>query len=155
MRKILFVMMLSIFSLGLFNFNVNTVQAAEVSVAQQNKQLVETVWNAIFNQHDVSVIDTFVADEYKQHNPGFKTGKSAFKTAISGYLDEFPESTATIKQIVAEGDLVFIHNHIQLNPEDRGQAAVDIFRVKDGMIVEHWDVIQDIPEASENDNTMF
>lgn len=51
--------------------------------------------------------------------------------------------------------LVFIHNHIKLNPKDRGQAAVDIFRVRDGKIVEHWDVIQDIPEKAENPNTMF
>ena len=50
---------------------------------------------------------------------------------------------------------MFIHNHITLNASDRGQAAVDIFRVKDGKIVEHWDVIQDIPEKAENNNTMF
>lgn len=155
MKKILFVIMLSFFSLGVFGSNIYTAQAAPVKVAQQNKQLVETVWNSIFNQHDTTVIDTYVADEYKQHSPSFKTGKAAFKDGIGGYLASFPESTATIKHIVAEGDLVFIHNHIQLNPQDRGQAAVDIFRVKNGMIVEHWDIIQDIPETSENDNTMF
>lgn len=47
------------------------------------------------------------------------------------------------------------HNHITLKAGDRGQAAVDIFRVKDGKIAEHWDVIQDIPEKAENNNTMF
>ena len=55
----------------------------------------------------------------------------------------------------ADGDLVFIHNHIKLNAQDRGQAAVDIFRIKKGKIVEHWDVIQDIPEKAEKNNTMF
>ena len=92
---------------------------------------------------------------YIQHNPGFNDGKQAFKDGITGFLKEFPESTAEIKHMGADGDLVFIHNHIKLNAQDRGQAAVDIFRIKKGKIVEHWDVIQDIPEKTENNNTMF
>ena len=82
-------------------------------------------------------------------------GKAAFKEGITGFLKEFPDSTAEIKHIGADGDLVYIHNHIKLNAQNRGQAAIDIFRVKHGKIVEHWDIIQDIPETAENNNTMF
>ena len=105
--------------------------------------------------HDTAVIDTMVGPKYKQHSPEFADGKQAFKDGVSGFLKAYPDSTAVIKHIGADGDLVFIHNHIKLNKEDRGQAAVDIFRIKDGKIVEHWDVIQDIPEKAANDNTMF
>ncbi|KEA46371.1 nuclear transport factor 2 family protein [Campylobacter mucosalis] len=121
----------------------------------QNKILVQNFWNALFNEHKIAVIDELVDEKYIQHNPSFKDGKNAFKNGMEGFLKEFPKSSAKIKNIGSDDDLVFIHNHIKLNENDKGQAAVDIFRVKDGKIVEHWDVIQDIPEKSENQNTMF
>lgn len=125
------------------------------SASAENKILVQNFWNALFNEHKIAIIDEFVDEKYIQHNPGFKDGKSAFKDGMAGFLKDFPKSSAEIKNIGSDGDLVFIHNHIKLNENDRGQAAVDIFRVKNGKIVEHWDVIQDIPEKSENKNTMF
>lgn len=120
-----------------------------------NRQMVEYFWNEIFNKHNTSVIDSLTPPKYIQHSPGFADGREAFKAGVQGFLKEFPESRAEIKHIGADGDLVFIHNHITLKAGDRGQAAVDIFRVKDGKIAEHWDVIQDIPEKAENNNTMF
>jgi predicted SnoaL-like aldol condensation-catalyzing enzyme len=57
--------------------------------------------------------------------------------------------------VIAEGDLVMTHGLIPTSPEDRGMAAADIFRLEDGKIVEHWDVVQPVPETSANDNTMF
>ena len=128
--------------------------ADKVPAFKNNKQMVEYFWNEVFNKHNTSVIDSLTAPGYIQHSPGFRDGRQAFEDGINGFLKEFPESKAEIKHIGADGDLVFIHNHITLNASDRGQAAVDIFRVKDGKIVEHWDVIQDIPEKSENNNTM-
>ena len=61
----------------------------------------------------------------------------------------------TIKRVVAEGDLVVLHVHSTQNAQDGGEAVVDIFRVEQGKIVEHWDVIQTIPAESANRNTMF
>ena len=60
-----------------------------------------------------------------------------------------------IKRLVAEGDLVVTHSHLVREPGDRGQAVVDIFRLENGKIVEHWDVLQDVPEQAANTNTMF
>lgn len=133
-------------------------EAASLSptaTAQANKKLVKDFWNGVFNQKDTHYIDTSVGEKYIQHNPGFKDGKTEFKSAIIGYLEEFPQSSAEIKRIVAEDDYVFIHNHVKINPADAGQAAVDIFRVKDGKIIEHWDVLQNVPPKAENSNTMF
>ena len=154
MKKILFVCLLALSFCSIALPNVS-VQAVSKDTTQANKQLVESFWNELFNKHNVSVLDNAVSSTYIQHNPTFPDGKEAFKIAVAGFLKEFPESSAEIKHIVAEKNYVFIHNHIKLNPQDRGQAAVDIFRVENGKIVEHWDVIQDIPEKSENGNAMF
>ncbi|WP_371380268.1 ester cyclase [Sporomusa aerivorans] len=154
MKKILFVCLLALSFCSIVLPTVS-VQAASKDTAQANKQLVESFWNELFNKHNVSVLDNAVGSTYIQHNPTFPDGKEAFKIAVAGFLKEFPESGAEIKHIVAEKNYVSIHNHIKLNPQDRGQAAVDIFRVENGKIVEHWDVIQDIPEKSENGNAMF
>ena len=66
-----------------------------------------------------------------------------------------PNSSAEIKRVVAEGDTVALHVHSRTNSQDKGVAIVDIFRIKDGKIVEHWDVIQETPSEATNDNTMF
>lgn len=129
--------------------------AADIPTFKNNKAEAEYFWNEVFNKHNTAVIGPMVSLSYKQHSPGFADGKKAFMDGISGFLKEFPESTAEIKHIGADGDLVYIHNHIKLNKEDRGQVAMDIFRIKNGKIVEHWDVIRDIPEKAENSNTMF
>ncbi len=129
--------------------------AKKAAEAATNKEIAVTFWNALFNQHDLEVVDSMVGSKYIQHNPTYTDGKKPFKEAVAGFLAEFPESTAEIKHVAAEGDLVFIHNHIKLNATDRGQAAVDIFRIKDGKIIEHWDVIQDVPETAVHTNTMF
>ncbi len=60
-----------------------------------------------------------------------------------------------LKRVIAEDDLVVLHYHLKMTPDDLGQAVVDIFRVEDGRIVEHWDVLQPVPAESANTNTMF
>ncbi|CAD7287987.1 ester cyclase [Campylobacter suis] len=128
---------------------------AQQSLQEQNKALVTEFWNKLFNEHKLEMIDKLIVDDYIQHNPFYKDGKQTIKDGLTGFFKEFPQSSAEIKRVTADGDLVYIHNHIKLHKDDRGQAAMDIFRVKDGKIVEHWDIIQDIPEKSENNNTMF
>ena len=72
-------------------------------------------------------------------------------------LNRFPElrRKTRIKSIHSSGDLVYIHNLVKSNLEDKGSAAIDIFRFENGKIVEHWDVIQPMPESSANDHPMF
>ena len=82
-------------------------------------------------------------------------GKEPFVGFFTGYFKDNPNSRAKIVRSSTDGDLVWIHVHSTNGPEDRGQAVVDIFRVKEGKIVEHWDVIQDVPKEAANQNTMF
>ncbi len=75
--------------------------------------------------------------------------RTAWHTQLRYWLDSFQNRSPT------EGDLVYLHVHSTNGTNDRGQAVVDIFKVEKGKIVEHWDVIQDVPEQAANENTMF
>jgi predicted SnoaL-like aldol condensation-catalyzing enzyme len=74
---------------------------------------------------------------------------------VEGFAEQFPQMSVDIKRAVAEGDLVVTHSLLKTSPEDRGTAAADIFRLEDGKVVEHWDVVQPVPESAANDHPMF
>nr|WP_314739030.1 nuclear transport factor 2 family protein [uncultured Haemophilus sp.] len=130
---------------------------ALASTPEQNKANALAFYDLTFNQHKVQeATDKYIGKEYLQHNPGVADGGQAFVDAFAPFLKDHPKSKATIKRVIADGDLVALHVHSQLDDEDRGEAVVDIFRFdKDGKIVEHWDVIQAVPEKTESGRGMF
>lgn len=130
---------------------------ALASTPEQNKANALAFYDLAFNQHKVQeATDKYIGKEYLQHNTGVADGGQAFVDAFAPFLKEHPKSKATIKRVIADGDLVALHVHSQLDDEDRGEAVVDIFRFdKDGKIVEHWDVIQAVPEKTESGRGMF
>jgi predicted SnoaL-like aldol condensation-catalyzing enzyme len=121
----------------------------------RNKKLVTNYVDQLLGRKDLSAFDKYVGTEYHQHNPNIADGVAGAKAGLGGYFAQFPQLVVTTKRVVAEGDLVAVHSHYVNAPGDRGQAVVDLFRVRNGKIVEHWDVIQDVPATSANDNTMF
>ena len=131
-------------------------QAGDAALVQErNRKLVVEFYDSFFNAHDVDRAAVVVADDYRQHNPEVPDGKAPFVGYFKGYFKENPASRARIVRSAADGDLVWLHVHSTNGAEDRGIAVVDVFRVKDGKIVEHWDVIQAVPVQSANSNTMF
>ena len=93
---------------------------------------------------------------YIQHNPNAADGPQAFIDFVTFFKTLFPDMNIDIVRTIAECDPVITHGHFTLFPEDRGNAVMDIFRLDNtGRIVEHWDVVQAIPETSANDNGMF
>lgn len=133
------------------NQNTNTSFTAE-----QNKQIVTDFYEGVFLKHQVQAYaDRYIGNQYIQHNPHVPDGKAPFVDYFSGYFKENPQAKSVIKRAVAEGDLVFLHIHSQENAKDQGTAIVDIFRVENGKIVEHWDVQQAVPEKAANNHTMF
>ncbi|MFI7403591.1 nuclear transport factor 2 family protein [Streptomyces sp. NPDC049541] len=120
-----------------------------------NKKLVTAAFDQLLVQKDLSAIDRYWGPEYDQHNPNIADGVAGVKSGLGAYFKQFPQLTVTPKRVIAEGDLVAVHSHYVSAPGERGQAVVDLFRVRAGRIVEHWDVIQDVPAASANDNGMF
>ncbi|MER5226460.1 nuclear transport factor 2 family protein [Streptomyces flaveus] len=120
-----------------------------------NKKLVTAYVDQLLVEKDLSAVDKYVGPEYHQHNPTIADGVAGVKAGLGAYFDAFPQLKVSPKRVVAEGDLVAVHSHYVNAPGERGQAIIDLFRVRNGKIVEHWDVIQDVPETSANDNTMF
>ncbi len=123
--------------------------------SEANRKLVIEFYDAFFNKHEMAAAEKFLAEGYKQHNPMVPDGRKAVTDFFAGFFKSNPDARAKIVRTAVEGDIVWLHVHATSNKDDRGQAVIDIFRVQDGKIVEHWDVVQDVPEKSANNNTMF
>ena len=99
--------------------------------------------------------DECFAENYIQHSPHVEDGRDAVLKLFERRFNNHSETTTSIKRTASQGDLVWMHQHVQRSPEDRGRAVVNIFRMEDGKFAEHWNVIQAVPEKSKNDNGMF
>ena len=123
---------------------------------ERNKQNAKDFYDMMFNEcKPREAIETYVGDEYIQHNPEVGDGKEAFIEYFERMQEGYPGKKTTFKRAFADGNHVILHCH-QEWPGDLQYAGIDIFRFDDnGKIVEHWDVLQVIPDTSKNDNTMF
>jgi predicted SnoaL-like aldol condensation-catalyzing enzyme len=130
--------------------------AARSAPPPDNKTLVTAFFRMMFQDKNVDkALQTYVDKDLIQHDPYLPDGAAAMADFYGPYLEQHPQANAEIKRVIAEGDLVVVHSLWKESPEDTGQAVMDIFRVQNGKIVEHWDVSQDIPENPANRNTMF
>lgn len=125
-------------------------------VFADNKKVVRDFYETAFLKHQPSeAMKNYVGPKYIQHNPRVKDGPEPFISYFTEYYKKNPTATTEIKRMIAEGDLVVVHAHSKANSKDRGYAAIDIFRLENGKIIEHWDAVQPVPEKSENSNSMF
>ena len=129
--------------------------AADARQMEENKQIVAAFYDAALNQKDFEKASQYLGARYTQHNPLAADGRDGFKGFITFLKDKFPNNRSEIKRIFADGDYVIVHVHAVREPGTRGNAIVDIFKLENGKVVEHWDVIQPIPEKATNDNGMF
>ena len=132
---------------------------APISVQSKAERMVVDFYHKVFVERaDVRTIaEQYMHPEYIQHNPFVADGREGMVLGLAKYLKKLPESmTFTIKGVFTDGDHVILHVHQndEAKPEP-GFAGIDIFRVEDGKIMEHWDVWQKIPETMPHDNGMF
>lgn len=121
-----------------------------------NKEIIQKLYEVVFNGHDLSRAGEFIREDYIQHNPGVKTGLQGFVDAFrDGMFKKNPNFQFTIKHLIVEGDFVVVHGHAIPNPGEKGVAVMDMYRLQDGRAAEHWDIIQVIPDSFAHDNGMF
>lgn len=126
------------------------------ATSEKNKKIVSEFYDMALNQKkSEEAVSKYMGKVYRQHNPTVGDGAEAFINFVKGFVKQYPELHFDFKRFIAEGDLVVVHSHLKLNQADRGTAVMDIFRLDKGKVVEHWDVLQQVPEKSANKNTMF
>ncbi|WP_343243938.1 nuclear transport factor 2 family protein [Streptomyces sp. SID13726] len=121
----------------------------------RNKKLVTDYVDRLLVRKDLAAVDEYLGTDYHEHSPNIPEGPAGVKTGLAAYFERFPQLSVAPKRVIAEGDLVAVQSHYVEGPGERGRAVIDLFRVRDERVVEHWDASQDVPEASANDNTMF
>lgn len=129
--------------------------ATDSATQQANKKTVLDFYEKGLNQKDYDAAAKYFGPRYTQHNPTAQDGPEGFKAFLAFLREKFPDSHSEIKQVFTDGDYVILHVHSVREKGSRGNAIIDIFKLENGKIVEHWDAVQPIPEKSANMNTMF
>jgi len=142
---------------ALFAASAVTIGAAarDFMQEQRNIDIAIEFYDLLLNHKDWDAAQQYMGSRYIQHNPNAPDGFEGIKAHIDMLRRDFPQNRGEIKHIFSNDDLVALHIHNKRSPELRGNAVVDMFRIEDGKVVEHWDVVQAIPEKPLNDNTMF
>ena len=134
---------------------VAVTAGAQPSQLEANKRIATEFYEAAINRKDFAAASQYLGSQYKQHNPSAADGAEGLRSFIDFLQARYPNQRGEIKRVIAEGDLVVLHVHSTRGDDTPGRAIVDIFRIENGKVVEHWDVIQDIPREAANQNGMF
>jgi predicted SnoaL-like aldol condensation-catalyzing enzyme len=123
---------------------------------EANKRTVVDFFDLAVNQKRLDeAMQRCIGPTYTQHNPEIADGRDGLAAFIRELTTQFPDFTVKVIRSMAEGDLVAAHVYATRAPGDRGVVSMDMFRLENGRLVEHWDVIQEIPETAANSNGML
>jgi len=126
------------------------------NVQEKNKEVVLAFYKEAHFDGDVDgAIARYVGNTYIQHTAAAEDGVEGLRNYINFFLKAFPNAKGDIRRVIADGDIVAVHAHWTNLVSKNGDVGVDFFRVQDGKLVEHWDVMQAIPDASKNENTVY
>ncbi len=117
--------------------------------------MIGEVYEQVLRPLDASRVDEFFAQDYIQHNPMAASGAAGLKAFLEWAREHSPHAEHRVKRIFVDGDFVIAHVHVIIHPGDRGNAVIDIFRIENGKVAEHWDSAQEIPAQAANANGML
>ncbi len=120
-----------------------------------NLQLVLDMFANVLNPMDSGAVERFIAPAYIQHNQAAEPGREGLKRFLDMIRAATPEAVHDVKRAFVDCDHVTVHYHVRRWPDDLGWAVMDIFRIENGMIAEHWDVMQDVVEGGPNPASPF
>ena len=122
---------------------------------QQRLDFVLEMYEKVLIAMDSSAVDRYIAPDYIQHSRMAAPGREALKDFLRMIRRESPDAKQIIHRTIVDGNHVVVHLHVMRFPGDPGLAVVDMFRVENDMIQEHWEVVQEVPTESPNPLTMF
>jgi predicted SnoaL-like aldol condensation-catalyzing enzyme len=121
-----------------------------------SSEVVNQFIDLLYQKKEIrQAFESWVVSDYVQHKAALPDGREPVILFLEDLFERYPDRIFTIHRTIGSDDLVAVHYHSQATPEDLGFAIVDIFRVENCRIVEHWDVVQSVPAKSANGNTMF
>lgn len=122
--------------------------------SETNRKIVQEFIDMInYEQRVREAFERHVSENYIQHNPTAQDGREGAIALLEKFVSA-PGFQASVKRIIAEHDMVVSHMHLQLEENDPGIAVADIWRLENGKIVEHWDVMQPVPQTTASGNSM-
>ncbi len=122
---------------------------------QANLALVRAVYDEVLEPLDSSKVDGYFRPDYIQHSPMAQTGADGLKQFLDWARSVSPDAHHEVKRMFADGDHVIAHVHVVITPGTPGNAVIDIFRIEDGLVAEHWDAAQELVGRSANNNGVF
>jgi len=135
---------------------VNHLFLRNSTQTEKNKQLVLTAYQGLFGDHDLTVIDKYWAKDYIQHNPYMADGRDSVRAYVVKLgIEHWPKARVRFLRVAAEGDLVFMQTVQPRTEHSPEMVIVDIFRVAEGKIAEHWDTMQAVPADATNPRPMY
>jgi predicted SnoaL-like aldol condensation-catalyzing enzyme len=148
--------MRTLFSLLILSLALTAVNAEAAACRLKPKEVVTRFMTQFYVDKKIrEAFETWVDPGYVQHNPMAATGRDAAVNFLEPFFATHPDIQYSIARIIADGNLVAVHSHGKFAADDRGVAVVDILRVEGCKVMEHWDVVQPVPEKSANSNGMF
>ena len=121
---------------------------------QANKQTVMKAYQRTFGDLDVAAIDNFFSKDFVQHNPTIADGPEGVKALVQMLLSQgVPRQKVEFKHVLAQGDVVILHSRYEMAGAE--WRFIDIYRVENGKLAEHWDAMMQMPTVPANKNSMF
>ncbi len=122
---------------------------------QRNLDHVLGLFRNVLVPLDADQVDRYISPDYIQHSPMAAPGRDNLKAFLRTVRAASPNASQRLLRAFVDGDHVILHYHVKRDPQDRGFVVMDIFRLTNGMVIEHWDCVQDVPAQSPNPISMF